>query len=83
MKIKDLIHEDTRPTRISQVNNLVMKYGVELVKGKGYFYFVPLDPKKALMAKETGVYVYRISDLPFDHWVNLAKDMARTLKKIK
>jgi hypothetical protein len=52
-------------------------WGVELVRGRGYFYFAPLPGKKdhpILHVKETSVYVYHLSDLPIERWVKIAEE---------
>lgn len=50
---------------IKQVNKLLPE-GYELVKGKGYFYFSGND---ALDWETSSVYVYKISDLPLERWL--------------
>lgn len=60
-------------TTLAAVNKALAAAGIdaELVKGRGYFYFVGSDMD---YAEEQGVYgVFRLSDLSVTQWVEEAR----------
>ena len=64
-------------TTLAAVNKALAAAGIdaELVKGRGYFYFVGSDMD---YAKEQGVYgVFRLSDLSVTQWVEEARSKLR------
>lgn len=62
--------------RLRTVNNVfsAAKLPLELVKGKGYFYFVFDDGGKNY--ETLSVMVYRLNDLPLERWVEEGKQFA-------
>ena len=61
---------------ISQINKRISRYGYELNKGKGYFYFTPLNYKTHKEFYESGVYhngLIKLNDLTLDEWVDEIK----------
>lgn len=64
-------------TTLAAVNKALASAGIdaELVKGRGYFYFVGSDMD---YAEEQGVYgVFRLSDLSVTQWVEEARSKLR------
>ncbi|AFB83329.1 hypothetical protein PSV3_00171 [Septimatrevirus PSV32] len=64
-------------TTLAAVNKALAAAGIdaELVKGRGYFYFVGSDMD---YAEEQGVYgVFRLSDLSVTQWVEEARSKLR------
>lgn len=64
-------------TTLAAVNKALAAAGIdaELVKGRGYFYFVGSDMD---YAEEQGVYgVFRLSDLSVSQWVEEARSKLR------
>lgn len=64
-------------TTLAAVNKALAAAGIdaELVKGRGYFYFVGSDMD---CAEEQGVYgVFRLSDLSVTQWVEEARSKLR------
>lgn len=64
-------------TTLAAVNKALAAAGIdaELVKGRGYFYFVGSDMD---YADEQGVYgVFRLSDLSVTQWVEEARSKLR------
>lgn len=64
-------------TTLAAVNKALTAAGIdaELVKGRGYFYFVGSDMD---YAEEQGVYgVFRLSDLSVTQWVEEARSKLR------
>ncbi len=60
----------TRPT-INRINRDIAAYGVEIVMGNGYFYFVPLPGTPFGAADDIdSVYTPRLSDLTHGQWVD-------------
>ena len=76
---------------ISQINKRISRYGYELNKGKGYFYFTPLnDNFKCLSLGEDNyqpqsesVYVYRLNHLTLESWVDEIETKIENLRKIE
>ena len=61
---------------VSQINKRISRYGYELNKGKGYFYFTPLNYKTHKEFYESGVYhngLIKLNDLTLDEWVDEIK----------
>ena len=56
--------------RMSQVNQAIHHLGLELVRGRGYFYFLSLRTGYQV---GTMVTVYRLNHLPLDRWVERAE----------
>ena len=59
---------------LKKINKLIAPRGYELVRGKGYFYFVPLDPYNSSTPSffEEGVYhngLILLNDLTLEQWV--------------
>lgn len=57
----------------TQVNKAIQKAGmqeIELVKGKGYFYFIGDN----VDLSKPSVYVYKVNDLTMDQWIQEAKE---------
>jgi hypothetical protein len=55
---------------LSQINDEISNLGdIELVKGKGYFYFIGLS----VCVHAIGVYVNSVKDLTLQQWVEEAK----------
>lgn len=64
-------------TTLAAVNKALAAAGIdaELVKGRGYFYFVGSDMD---YAEEQGVYgVFRLSDLSVSQWVEESRSKLR------
>lgn len=52
------------------VNKAIAHLGdIKLVKGSGYFYFVG----DSVNVSASGVYVYRLNELPLEQWIEEAK----------
>jgi len=71
---------------ISQINKRISRYGYELNKGKGYFYFTPLNYKTHKEFYESGVYhngLIKLNDLTLDEWVDEIKIKLETDQNIK
>ena len=61
-----------RTLTIAQVNKAIESLGeIELVKGRGYFYFVG----ESVSVDASGVYVNAIGQLTLEQWVNEAKEV--------
>ena len=59
---------------LRKINKLIAPRGYELVRGKGYFYFTPLDPYNSSTPSffEEGVYhngLILLNDLTLEQWV--------------
>jgi len=59
----------TRAT-IRGVNKRIAKYGVELVRGPGYFYFMDLDDTPYGLPEVDSVYVYTLTSFTVEQWVS-------------
>lgn len=59
---------------IRTINNLISSnaIGLELVKGKGYFYFVPRNPD--ILIHDSSVIVYRLNHLSPAQWLEEARE---------
>ena len=58
------------------INQRIAEHGYELIKGKGYFYFTPLNYKTHKEFYESGVYhngLIKLNDLTLDEWVDEIK----------
>ena len=74
---------------LKKVNREILKYGYELVKGKGYFYFIPINTNfKCLSLGEDNyqpqsesVYVYRLNHLTLESWIDELKTKIENLRK--
>jgi hypothetical protein len=53
---------------INRVNERIAAYGYEIVKGKGYFYFAPLNFPENPMLDDSSVLVYHLNSLDLDRW---------------
>lgn len=58
---------------LKKINKLIAPRGYELARGKGYFYFTPLDPYNSSTPSffEEGVYhngLILLNDLTLDQW---------------
>lgn len=62
--------------RITTINNAMAREGINatLVRGDGYFYFTGPDVEHA---ETPSVYVYRISHLSLDGWLDEARAFKR------
>jgi hypothetical protein len=63
---------------LKTVNKEIAKYGYELFRGKGYFYFTPLNPYNHSTPSffEEGVYhngLITLNDLSLNEWVEELK----------
>ena len=67
--------KQTKPTTSKDVNAAIRKYGYEIRKGRGYWYFMPYKGSKAELLDNSSVYVYRITDYTVDQWVQELKWM--------
>ena len=77
IKLKSLLSE---ATTIHQINKLAKKYGIKLVAGKGYYYWVGLNNKtKNILGRldSTSVMVYRVSQAPLDFWKSEIQDIVK------
>tara|TARA_R100001244_G_scaffold85405_1_gene65406 strand:+ start:261 stop:536 length:276 start_codon:yes stop_codon:yes gene_type:complete len=66
---------------LKKVNKVIAPHGYELARGKGYFYFVPLDYKTHKEFYESGVYGYgliKLNDLTLDEWTEEIKFKLKT-----
>ena len=59
---------------LKKINKLIAPRGYELARGKGYFYFTPLDPYNSSTPSffEEGVYhngLILLNDLTLEQWV--------------
>lgn len=71
---------------LKTVNKKIAKYGYELNRGKGYFYFTPLNYKTHSEFYESGVYhngLIKLNDLTLDEWVDEIKIKLETDQNIK
>lgn len=69
-----------RAPTMKDVNKRLAQYGIELVKGSGYFYFWPFmkeDDHPIMLASETSVMLYRFSDQTPDEWVTDAIELIK------
>lgn len=69
-----------RVPTMKDVNKRLAQYGIELVKGQGYWYFWPFmkeDDHPIMRASSTSVMVYRFSDKTPDEWVRDAIDLIK------
>lgn len=89
MKLKDLLPKiiteaKEKPTSIGAVNREI-KFSrgldIELVKGRGYFYFVGDDIPS--YAPSTSVMVYRITDLTVAQWLQELDDILKQAEDAK
>lgn len=53
---------------INKINERIAAYGYEVVKGYGYFYFVPLDTNNHPHLYDSIVMTYRLNDFDIDRW---------------
>ena len=67
---------------LKNVNKAIKGFGVKLVKGNGYYYFVSIHKSYTLTAYSTSVNVYRITDLSMEDWLHEACELAETLEPI-
>ena len=73
---------------LKKVNKAIASYGYELVRGEGYFYFVPLNDNYASLdlgednyqPQSDSVYVYRLNHLTLENWVNELETKIENLK---
>ena len=80
IKLKDLLLEETT---IHQVNKLAKKYGIKLVAGKGYYYWLGLNNKASNILgtlDTTSVMVYRVSQGSLDFWKSEIRDIVKKAK---
>lgn len=61
-----------KPVTLKSVNKEIKSMGYELVKGRGYFYFMPLGDHD--MLNDESVYIYRIDGYTMEQWVQELKD---------
>jgi hypothetical protein len=56
---------------VKSINKVFKEDGlpVELVKGEGYFYYIFNEPRDSVYETRS-VYVYRLSDLTKQHWID-------------
>lgn len=59
----------TRAT-IKNINHAIAHANVEIVKGAGYFYFMPTENAPDWTIEPESVYVTRLSDLTKKQWVD-------------
>jgi len=63
---------------LKKINKAIASYGYELVRGKGYFYFVPLNDNFKCLSlgdynyqpQEMSVTAYRLNHLTLESWIN-------------
>ena len=63
----------SKQLRIATVNKLAKPLGVQLVKGKGYFYFLDLDGN---VIEDSSVLVYSLNHLTLERWLEEAKSVS-------
>lgn len=57
-------------TTLEKINTAIANLGdIELVKGKGYFYFIGLS----VSVHASGVYVNSVKDLSLEEWIKEAE----------
>lgn len=75
IKMSGVMNEAKTPLTIANVNKEAKKLGYELVKGKGYFYFTPIDASKTDWLYDDSVMVYKLTDIPtVEKWIQILKD---------
>ena len=73
---------------LKKINKAIACYGYKLVKGKGYFYFVPLNDNFECLTlgqdnyepQSNSVYVYRLNHLTLESWISELKIKIKNLK---
>ncbi len=68
---------------LKTLNNIAKKDDLELINGKGYFYWWGLSEEMQLKCAglyTTSVYVNRFADLPFDRWLDELKEIKEKIK---
>lgn len=61
---------------IKGINKKIAHTGMEILKGNGYFYFMPLasEPMEREFPEVDSVYTPWLRDLSLDEWVNHVED---------
>lgn len=82
----------TKETRMAGIKftlkqlNITLKYcGAELVKGRGYFYFVPSEVngnQKLMDIPSTSVYVNNLHDLSYRDWMHEYEKLEKQVREI-
>tara|TARA_R100001463_G_C3391043_1_gene206879 strand:- start:264 stop:512 length:249 start_codon:yes stop_codon:yes gene_type:complete len=75
---------------LKKINKAIASYGYELVRGKGYFYFVPLNDNYASLdlgeyngePQSESVYVYRLNHITLESWVDELETKIENLRKV-
>lgn len=65
---------------MKEINRQLALYGIELVKGEGYFYFWALNTRTAKILnnlESTSVWVYRLNEHTVEEWVEEGKNMLK------
>lgn len=60
---------------INNINAKANKLGYEIVRGEGYFYFVPVGKYPNLWA--SSVYVYHLGSYSVDAWIEQLKELIK------
>ncbi len=63
---------DTLAKSVAQVDRAIRHLGVELIRGRGYFYFVSLDPAVGQVGES--IMVCYLNQLTLAQWVACAKN---------
>lgn len=66
------VQEAEKKLTLKDVNAAIKKMGYELIKGHGYFYFMPLGNHD--MLDNESVYIYRVDGYSLDQWVKELED---------
>ena len=88
--MNNLTMENNMRLTLRIINQRIAEHGYELIKGKGYFYFTPLnDNFKCLSLGEDNyqpqsesVYVYRLNHLTLESWVDELETKIENLRKV-
>jgi tRNA nucleotidyltransferase/poly(A) polymerase len=65
---------------LKNINNEAHKYGIELVHGDGYFYWIGLTTntnRKLQGIPSTSVMTYRLTNFPWDMWMRELRDVVK------
>lgn len=82
IKLKNII-EQQKDFTLRDINREAKKYDLELVKGRGYYYWWGLSNKMKLITAglySTSVSVYNLNDLSYKQWMDELMDIVNKIK---